>query len=132
MKKLFKEYKLSKIEFIKFQLHGIINHSIPILNATELLTLAYIHVYNVDAPQKLLEDRIFTNSNSVTNYISKLTRSGYVMKETDEESKGVGKKPYSSIYLNPNIKIEEEDFIQVLSVKVDDTSQVVHHPYYRK
>lgn len=132
MKKLFKEYKLSKIEFIKFQLHGIINHSIPVLNDTELLTLAYIHLYNIEAPRKLLEDRIFTNSNSITNYISKLTRFGYVLKEKDEESKGVGKKPYGKIFLNPQINLEEEDFIQVLHIKLDETSEVVHHPYYRK
>ncbi|MBK8156848.1 MAG: hypothetical protein IPK55_13095 [Streptococcus sp.] len=72
---------MSKTEFIKFQLDQTINHSTNLLNQTEITVLAYVYTHGVNAAQELLNDRILTNSTSIINYISRLTRAGYLIKE---------------------------------------------------
>ena len=44
-KKLFKEFVLPPIEFIKYQLNFIINVPIYVLNDTNLTVLAYVYMY---------------------------------------------------------------------------------------
>lgn len=135
MEKVLRTFNLSKIEFIKYQLDKIINHSINILNQTEITVLAYVYIYGVSAQQKLLEDRILTNVNSVINYIARLTKSGFLIKEreeTEELEKKPGKKAYTSLTLNSKIEIYDTDFIEVSMVKLDNNSDTVYHPHFRK
>lgn len=132
LKKFRRDYKLPRIEFVKFQLDQTINHTQKILNDTEITILSYIYCYGMDANDKIYKDRILTNMNSVINYVSKLTRAGYLIKEPAIESTGVGKKGYSNIYLNPNLRITDEDFIQVSVVTLDHESDEVFHPHFRK
>lgn len=132
LKKFRRDYKLPRIEFVKFQLDQTINHTQKILNDTEITILSYIYCYGMDANDKIYKDRILTNMNSVINYVSKLTRAGYLIKEPALESTTVGKKGYSNIYLHPNLKITDEDFIQVSVVTLDHESDEVFHPHFRK
>lgn len=138
MKKFYREYTLPKIEFIKFQLDQIINFKNNILNQTEITVLAYVYLYGVNAQNKILEDRILTNVNSIINYISRLNIQGYIIKERlqeeliEEGDKKPGKKPYTSLKLNSQITIVEEDYIQISNVKLDTDSDQVYHPNFRK
>lgn len=132
MEKVLRTFSLSKIEFIKYQLDKIINHSINKLNQTEITVIAYVYIYGVDAQQKLLDDRILTNINSVINYIARLTKSGFLIKEREGAEKKPGKKAYTSLTINPQIEIYDTDFIEVSMVKLDNDSDLVYHPYFRK
>jgi DNA-binding MarR family transcriptional regulator len=133
MKKFKREYRLSKVEFIKFQLDQSINHTSTKLTNTDLIILTYVYLYNLDCHKRLLEDRILTNPNSVINYLAKLTRAGYIVKEEDTtDVKHRGKRAYSSIKLNPSIMLTEEDFIQVSVVTLDESSDKVYHPNFRR
>jgi len=132
MKKFKRDYRLSKTEFIKFQLDQTINHSTNLLNQTEITVLAYVYIHGVNAAQELLKDRILTNSTSIINYISRLTRAGYLIKEPKLEADHRGKKGYSDISINPDIVISEDGFIQVSVVTLDPDSDQVYHPNFRK
>lgn len=132
MKKFKRDYKLPKIEFIKFQLDQTINHSQKLLNDTELTILSYVHCYGMNCKDRLFNDRILTNVNSIINYLSKLTIRGYIVKEVASDAPHRGKKGYSDISLNPNLQITEEDFIQVSVVQLDPDSDEVYHPHFRK
>lgn len=132
MKKLYRSYKLPKIEFIKCQLDQIINFEQTILNQTEITVLAYVYCFGIDAKDKLFQDRILTNAGSVPNYISRLTRLGYLVKEENSEATHRGKKGYSDIYINPDFKILDENFIQVSVIEIDPDSDMVYHPNFRR
>ena len=132
MKKFKREYNLPKIEFIKFQLDQTINHTQNLLNSTEITILAYVYCYGIEAKDKLFQDRILTNLNSIINYLSKLTVRGYLIKEPAKEAEHIGNKGYSSIKLNPNLMITDENFIQVSVVQLDSNSDEVYHPHFRK
>lgn len=129
MKKVAREYNLPKIEFVKFQLESAINHTHKLLNDTEITILAYVYHYGKDAKNRIHQDRILTNENSVKNYIARLTVNGYIIKEPAIESSHRGNKGYSNLLLNPNLKILDEDFIQVAIVKLNNSDTVYHHNF---
>ncbi len=128
MEKYKREYSLSPIEFIKYQLNQSINFPEPVLNETDITILAYVHAYSGQAKGQILKDRILTSPNSFVNYISKLKNMGYLLK-TDEKVNPRNPKPPQ---LNPNLLIVGESFIQVTIVKLDPSNAQVYHPYYQK
>lgn len=132
MKKFKREYKLSKIEFIKFQLNQIINHQLTVLHDTDITILAYIYMYGLEATDKILEHRILTSPMSVSNYLSRLTKAGYIVKTPKTQAEHKGHKGYSDLSLSPNLLIIEEDFIQIDIVSLDKESDEVYHRHYQK
>lgn len=125
--KLKREYSLSPIEFIKYQLNQAINIPAPKLNETDITILAYVHHYKDKAKDKVLEDRILTSPNSYINYVSKLKGMGYITKE----EKTNPKSPAVPI-INPLLRLEEEDFITLVIVRKDPNKNEVYHPYYKQ
>lgn len=125
MQKIKREYKLSPIEFYRFQLNNIINGGLPTLSQTDITILAYIYIHGIDSQHLLLTDRIFTHPKSVTNAISSLIQRGYIIKTQIEKGR-------NTLTLNPNIKLLSEDFIQISIVTLDPNSEEVYHKYYRK
>jgi len=125
-----RSYTLSSIEFYKFQLNQIINSKVNQLNDTDLTILAYIHIFGKNSTEVILRDRILTNLNSVRNYISRLTKRGYLHKVyEDDPSK---KHSYTDIILNPKIKLLSQNYVQVSVVQLDPESDEVYHVNYRK
>lgn len=118
--KLFKEYRLPPIEFIKFQLNQAINVPIPLLNETNLTILAYVYYYGPEAKKKIVEERILSSTNSCINYFGTLIAQGYLIRDETE------------VKLNPKILIQDADYIQINVVKLDNTKYEVYHPYYKK
>ena len=120
LKKVYREYHLPPIEFIKFQLNQSINVPVPLLNETNLTILAYVYYYGPDAKKKIVEERILSSSNSCINYFGTLVAQQYLIREDGE------------IKLNPKILILDADYIQVNMVKLDSSKYEVYHPYYKK
>ena len=121
-----REFNLSPIEFIKFQLYNSINLPSPILNETDVTVLAYIHLYGNNAKKKIVEHRIFTNVNSFTNYVSRLRSMEYVEPDPTQ-GRSKERKP---LRLNPNIVILDHSHILVTKINLDPTSDKVNHPYF--
>ncbi len=119
MKVYKKEYSLSPVEFIKLQLYFLINVPVPILNETDITVLAYVHVYKEQARDKIFRDRILTSINSCYNYFSKLKSMNYLEKKEDY------------FVLNPQMVIEDENFVQIFDIKKDESKSNVNHPYYQ-
>jgi hypothetical protein len=115
-----REYSLSRIESIKWQLNTAINRPLQVLNDTQLIVLTYIHVYGMDTKKKLVDHRIVTNPNSGANYISMLVKYGYATREDGK------------LGINPNLKIVEGDFIELNVIKSDEKNLDVEHPYYKR
>lgn len=115
-----REYSLSRIESIKWQLNTAINRPLPVLNDTQLIVLSYIHVYGADTKKKLVDHRIVTNPNSGANYISMLIKYGYAKREDGE------------LLINPNLKVVEGDFMELNIIKSDEKNFDVEHPYYKR
>lgn len=127
-KKILKRtYTLSPIEFYRFQLDQIINSKYDILNSTQITILAYIKVYGLKASDMILKDRILTSYNSVKNYFTWLNSKGYIFKEQGEK-----KNTYINIGVNPKIKLEDSDFVQLTEIKLNAESEEVYHPNFRK
>ena len=122
-----REFKLSPVEFVKFQLYNSINLPIPILNETDITVLAYIHLYGNDSKKKIVDHRIFTSVSSFTNYVSRLRSMGYI--EADP-TKGRSKER-KPLRLNPNLVIVPNDHILLSKVHLDTNSDKVNHPYYK-
>jgi hypothetical protein len=119
MEKIYKrEYKLPKIEFYKYQLNRSINCPEPVLNETDITILAYIYVYGNRTTDMIIRDRILTSRNSCVNYIVKLKKLNYAVKDPD-------------LKLNPNLQISDTDYIEVVTIHKTDEEKV-YHPYYRQ
>lgn len=122
-----REFKLSPIEFVKFQLYNSINLPTPLLNETDVTVLAYIYLYGNAAKKKIIDHRILTNVNSFTNYVSRLRSMDYI--EPDNvKGRSKDRKP---LKLNPNIIIVNESHVQITKIELDNTSSKVNHPYYK-
>lgn len=121
-KKLFKEFVLPPIEFIKYQLNFIINVPIYVLNDTNLTVLAYVYMYGSKAKNKIVSDRILMSFNSCVNYMSTLKRQGYLI--ADPENK-------TGFVLNPKLKILDEDYTQLIIVRKDQTTNEVYHRHFK-
>jgi hypothetical protein len=121
VKKLFKEYHLPPIEFVKFQLNQSINFPIPLLNDTIITILAYVYYYGPSAKDKIVGDRILTSKNSCINYISTLIAQGYLVRNDDK-----------TVSLNPKLLILDSDYMQINLVKLDTSKNEVYHPYYKR
>ena len=126
-----REYKLSPIEFVKFQLNEIINSTVDYLSSTDITLLSYIFWYKDDATDALVRDRIFTNPASVTNSITRLSKQGYLLKEEKPKTGQKGKSGYR-VFLNPKIEIITENFTQVTILTIDTESKDVYHKYFKK
>lgn len=117
-----KEFSFSPVEFYKFQLYQLINVPIPVLNETNITVLAYVHVYKEEASYKIIKDRILTSINSCYNYFSTLKNMGYLIKEDGDKS----------YYLNPQMHIEDNDYLYIIKVGKDESNSTVNHPYYEE
>lgn len=120
MVKTKREYDLSPVEFYKFQLNQIINHTVQVVTTTDITLVAYLHVYGESFQDQLLQDRIFINPISIKNAISKLVKLGFLVKENKQ------------IKINPAIILVEEDFVQINIVRKDPSKTEVYHKYYKK
>lgn len=119
-----REFNLSPVEFIKFQLYNAINLPNPILNESDITVLAYIHVYGAEAKKKIVEHRIFTNINSFSNYVTRLRSMGYI--DSTEEGRR------KLLRLNPDIVLVKESYILISNINLDKTSTKVVHPYFKE
>lgn len=122
-----REFNLSPIEFVKFQLYNSINLPSPILNETDVTVLAYIHLYGNEAKKKIVEHRIFTNVNSFTNYVSRLRAMGYVEPDPTQ-GRSKERKP---LRLNPDIILVDHSHILLSKINLDPSSNKVNHPYFK-
>lgn len=128
MEKFKREYSLSPIEFVKYQLNQSINFPEPVLNETDITILAYVYAYGGGAKKQILKDRILTSPNSFVNYISKLKNMNYILR-VDEKVNPRNPRPPQ---LNPNLIILKESYIQINIIKLDPSNAEVFHPYYQK
>lgn len=89
--------KLKPIDWIKLQLHIIINCTEKgcVLNDTDLLLLSYVKHYGIEQGRKMFRtDEISISVNSINNSLSRLRKKGLlinnelnpkiILKETDE------------------------------------------------
>lgn len=125
-----KQYILSPLEFYKYQLEQTINYKHRVLNDTDLLVLAYIHVYGKEFGKELLKDRILTHANSVTNYLGNLVKSGFAIKIYDESDESK-RKAFTDVKVNPQITILDDSFVQITQIIKDETSEEVYSKNYR-
>lgn len=114
-----KEYKLSPVEFIKFQLNMSINVPEPVLNETDITVLSYIYLYGAEAKNEIFKHKILTSMNSCYNYFSRLKNMGYLVKLEE------------GYFLNPEIIIVNDSFIMACSVSLNSADNTVFHPYYK-
>lgn len=121
-----REFNLSPIEFIKFQLYNSINLPRPVLNESDVTVLAYIHLYGNDAKRKIVEHRIFTNVNSFTNYVSRLRSMGYVEPDPTQGRS----KDRQPLKLNPDIILVDTSHVLLTKINLDKNSNQVNHPYF--
>ena len=116
--------KLKPIDWIKLQLHIIINCTEKgcVLNDTDLLLLSYVKHYGIEQGRKMFRtDEISISVNSINNSLSRLRKKGLlinnelnpkiILKETDEKSLGLTKKiPIHLVYLTS--WVDENDVLQ--------------------
>lgn len=115
--KLFKrDFKVSPVEFYRIQLTLIC----PDVTDTKLTVLSYLYHYGYKVGfSKLLEDRIVTSKASLFNVISHLRKDGLIIGHEEE------------IKLVEDIKLYDEDQIQLIYLTKDPDNDEVKHRYFR-
>ena len=119
VKPLKKEEIISPVEFYKRQLEEILSNQDNI-NDTKLYLLSYIKVYGQEYKKEVLASRICTSMDSINNYESVL------------RSYNLIQGYWPDTVINPEIKLQNSDYIYITYVKMDQSLNDVKHKIYKK